>query len=377
MPFHFFAAGTITLGYKQYELSNHLGNVLTTIADNVIKTTSSGTGLLARIVSTQDYYPFGMGMVERAYQEPTVNNERSYRYGFNNQEIDDDLENGAVVFKYRIESTKLCRFWSVDPLAAKYPWNSPYAFAENRVIDGIDLEGAEWVKVADNHYVVKIKIVNSSTVIGNVTASMSSTEKAAQKQHLQVLARAYMQEASRILSVNGLKVDVIAESYDDTQNNYPTISSKNEVNSDKDFYLELVDDIEIIRDNGNRLFNKVEDGRVLSETPGYTDKKGDTQTNRIRLRTKGISGKDYLNLGEMGRYLAHELGHSAKLGHEDEDKEATDPMNLMNSKTKGNILLPTQTEKLKNHVNSQQPKPKISVPKNNDKTKKTLPPKKR
>jgi hypothetical protein len=147
MPFHFFAAGTITLGYKQYELSNHLGNVLTTIADNVIKTPPSGAGLLARIVSTQDYYPFGMGMVERAYQEPTVNNERNYRFGFNNQEIDDDLENGAVVFKYRIESTKLCRFWSVDPLAASYPWNSSYAFAENRVIDGIDLEGKEWLPV--------------------------------------------------------------------------------------------------------------------------------------------------------------------------------------------------------------------------------------
>jgi hypothetical protein len=78
MPFHFFAAGTITLGYKQYELSNHLGNVLTTIADNVIRTAPAmrggQVGLMARIVSTQDYYPFGMGMVERAYQEPTVNN---------------------------------------------------------------------------------------------------------------------------------------------------------------------------------------------------------------------------------------------------------------------------------------------------------------
>ncbi len=35
---------------------------------------------------------------------------------------------------------------SVDPLARDYPWNSPYAFAENRVIDGIDLEGLEWTR---------------------------------------------------------------------------------------------------------------------------------------------------------------------------------------------------------------------------------------
>lgn len=32
----------------------------------------------------------------------------------------------------------------MDPLASKYPYNSPYAFSENRVIDGIELEGLEW-----------------------------------------------------------------------------------------------------------------------------------------------------------------------------------------------------------------------------------------
>jgi len=36
------------------------------------------------------------------------------------------------------------RFFAVDPLTAKYPWNSPYAFSENRVIDGVELEGLEW-----------------------------------------------------------------------------------------------------------------------------------------------------------------------------------------------------------------------------------------
>jgi len=32
-------------------------------------------------------------------------------------------------------------------LAAKYPWNSPYAFSENRVIDGVELEGLEVYKL--------------------------------------------------------------------------------------------------------------------------------------------------------------------------------------------------------------------------------------
>ena len=38
---------------------------------------------------------------------------------------------------------RIGRFFAVDPLAAKYPWNSSYAFSENRVIDGVELEGKE------------------------------------------------------------------------------------------------------------------------------------------------------------------------------------------------------------------------------------------
>lgn len=40
------------------------------------------------------------------------------------------------------------RFFSVDPLASEYPHNSPYAFSENRVIDGVELEGLEYKSAA-------------------------------------------------------------------------------------------------------------------------------------------------------------------------------------------------------------------------------------
>ena len=39
------------------------------------------------------------------------------------------------------------RFFAVDPLAKQYPWNSPYAFSENRLIDAVELEGLEKVKL--------------------------------------------------------------------------------------------------------------------------------------------------------------------------------------------------------------------------------------
>jgi RHS repeat-associated protein len=70
----------------------------------------------------------------------------AYRYGFNGQEKDNEIKGvgNSLDFKFRVYDSRLGRFLSVDPLYKDYPWNSSYAFAENRVIDGIDLEGKEY-----------------------------------------------------------------------------------------------------------------------------------------------------------------------------------------------------------------------------------------
>ena len=39
----------------------------------------------------------------------------------------------------RYYDSDIAMFLSVDPLAPDYPWNSPYAFSENRVIDAIKM----------------------------------------------------------------------------------------------------------------------------------------------------------------------------------------------------------------------------------------------
>ena len=44
---------------------------------------------------------------------------------------------------------RLGRFFAVDPLSPEYPWNSPYAFSENRLIDAIELEGLESFQIND------------------------------------------------------------------------------------------------------------------------------------------------------------------------------------------------------------------------------------
>ena len=75
-----------------------------------------------------------------------TNTGEGYRFGFQGQEGDDEIngEGNSYAFKYRIHDPRLGRFLSVDPLNMNYPWNSPYAFSENRLIDGVELEGLEY-----------------------------------------------------------------------------------------------------------------------------------------------------------------------------------------------------------------------------------------
>jgi RHS repeat-associated protein len=72
---------------------------------------------------------------------------RSYRYGFQGQESDDEVkgEGNSVNYKYRMHDPRVGRFFATDPLENKYPANSPYAFSENNVIHAVELEGLEKV----------------------------------------------------------------------------------------------------------------------------------------------------------------------------------------------------------------------------------------
>jgi len=92
------------------------------------------------VASAADYHPFGWEMPERTH------NSTQYRYGFNGKEKDQNLEFGSqTVYDYgfRIYNPAIGKFLSVDPLTREYPSWSPYAFAMNMPIAGIDLDGLE------------------------------------------------------------------------------------------------------------------------------------------------------------------------------------------------------------------------------------------
>ena len=154
-------------GNKRYELTNHLGNILAVITDRKIPKFDNVNSTFADyydpvVLSATDYYPFGMEMPGRTMG--------GYRYGFNGKEKDTEGEWGTQThydYGFRIYEPGIGRFLSLDPLTKSYPSWTPYVFAMNRVIDGVDLDGAEYLRAdkttVDIRYgAVSLKIENLS-----------------------------------------------------------------------------------------------------------------------------------------------------------------------------------------------------------------------
>jgi len=147
---------TQTRGQKEYELTNHLGNVLATVSDRKIGVPSTSNSSLIDhyepdIVSAQDYYPFGMLQPGRSYLSP---NGDKYRYGFNGKENDIEVkgEGNLVDYGARAYDPRIGKFLSLDPLQKQYPQLTPYQFASNSPIQGVDLDGREIEHYVLIHY---------------------------------------------------------------------------------------------------------------------------------------------------------------------------------------------------------------------------------
>lgn len=126
-------------GFIKYELTNHLGNVLTVISDKKLPVCSNGTfnSFMADVVSATDYSPFGAPLPGRTWQAS------EYRFGFNGQEKDDEVSGEGNEYDYgaRIYNSRLGRWLTTDAKEKKYPGVTPYAYALNSSIIFKDPDG--------------------------------------------------------------------------------------------------------------------------------------------------------------------------------------------------------------------------------------------
>jgi RHS repeat-associated protein len=108
----------------------------------------------------------------------------SYRYGFNGKEQDKETT-GTTTYDYgfRIYNPVLGRFLSTDPLTKNYPMLTPYQFASNSPIAGIDLDGLEFYYAADGSFIGKMGKSTEIKIVDNEMLSAIETTLSNVKDH--------------------------------------------------------------------------------------------------------------------------------------------------------------------------------------------------
>ncbi len=125
--------GSFTYVYEHRDIWN---NTRITYADN----NKDGIVTAAEIRREQNYYPFGMSWQA---VNSTIRNAKNNLKTFQSQELTEDLGLNTHEWRYRVSDPATGRFWQIDPLAEDYTYNSTYAFQENKMGMGVELEGTE------------------------------------------------------------------------------------------------------------------------------------------------------------------------------------------------------------------------------------------
>jgi RHS repeat-associated protein len=284
-----------------------------------------------------NYYQLGM---EYDGWNGTNSQLPSYTYGFQGQEK--QTETGWSSFKWRNSIPELGRFFNVDPLSEKYAYQSHYNFAENRVTDGRELEGLEWVSTKNDKGIVTSR---------QLTVSITNNSSKINDKQFNKLVESFKTDFSKTFGNDGAKAELI-------------VSDKATIKA------ELVDTkgTTITDDDGNEL---------VRYKGGVTGVLGESQENTFSVTASRDGEKR--STSEMTRSFNHEAGHTVGLDHpwKNRDKVSdvnqnskdvsskTIKSNLMNSgentnqdyrQSQGRSLTPGQFKKINEVIESQQPK---------------------
>ncbi|MBI5539678.1 MAG: RHS repeat-associated core domain-containing protein [Bacteroidia bacterium] len=132
---------TRNVNKKQYELTDHLGNVRIVLSDvkEYGDTVGGPNSFTVNDLTTNNYMPFGFPTPGRNYFGATT-----YRFGFNGKEKDDEITGSTgsnLDFGARIYDSRIARWLTIDPLSFNYPFLSPYQYCANNPIIFVDPDG--------------------------------------------------------------------------------------------------------------------------------------------------------------------------------------------------------------------------------------------
>ena len=151
----------------EYFLKDHLGNTRVSFRDD-------GTGD-AELIQEDAYYPFGMSLGGLSYvsgQSASTN-----KYLYNGKELQDDHNLGWYAYGFRFYDPAIGRFPSLDPIADKFHWVSPYNYAENNPASGIDLWGLQFFPSTQlNRTIMSGIMASSMSYAAYQTYQMSQNE---------------------------------------------------------------------------------------------------------------------------------------------------------------------------------------------------------
>lgn len=233
------------------------------------------------------------------------------------------------------------RFFNVDPLAESYPYNSTYAFAENRVIDGRELEGLEWVSTKNDQGV---------TTNRQLTVSITNSSTKLNDKQFNKLVESIKTDFSKTYGADGAKAELIVSDKATIKANI--VDQKGTVVKDAD---------------GNEV--------GVAFKGGVADTLGDSQKNGFTAAASNDGEKRATS--DITRSFNHEAGHTVGLRHPFDPKQevadvkqgatgvktSTVTSNLMNSdankinpSSSGRTITTSQFKKMDELIQSQQPK---------------------
>ena len=180
------------------------------------------------------------------------------------------------------------RFWQVDPLATDYVYNSPYAFQENKLGLGVELEGLELRTFTNKDGTrglnVHFKVLNSSSFL-----SANGGDKKAEEIAQSIADRTEASFPGKDADGNDVSVNVTFEMVDS-------------VDRDNDFFVELVDIVK--NEDGSMIKDEIPQGKVRDI--------GNPESNRIQIGVLTVFDSDNKEAGRTG---THELLHTGGLTH--------------------------------------------------------------